>query len=234
MTVESALDDRRVVTSGVDVPFPAVTHRADSRPWLRTALGVAALALFFAVMLALIAALAFSVTVSGSSMEPTLSSGDRLLVDPRGAGDIERFDIVESTLGEREIPVVKRVIGLPGDRVRVRADLDPPVVLVRPAAEEATYVVDNPAWTGRVGAKTEACCDDDGTSLPAGRPQQWVTVPSGSYWVVGDNWGGSDDSRTFGFVRREQVRARVVFRLRPLRDLGALPGAARLVPRDAG
>ncbi|WP_408896997.1 signal peptidase I [Nocardioides sp. R1-1] len=209
-----------------------MTHRADARPWVRTVLGVAALVLFFAVMLALIAALAFSVTVTGSSMEPTLSSGDRLLVDPRGAGDVGRFDIVESTLGDREIPVVKRVIGLPGDQVRVRADLDPPVVLVRPAADDTTYVVDNPAWTGRVGAKTEACCDDDGTSLPAGRPQQWVTVPAASYWVVGDNWGGSDDSRTFGFVRRDQVKARVVLRLRPLREMGGLPGAPRLVARD--
>lgn len=213
-----------------DVRLRAVTHRADSRPWLRTALGIAALVVFFAVMLVVIAALAFSVKVSGSSMEPTLSTGDRLLVDPFGKGDIHRFDIVESTLGNREIPVVKRVIGLPGDRIEVRADQDPPVVLVRPKGEDATYAVDNPTWAGRVGAKVEACCAADGTSLPAGGSPAWVTVPDGSYWVVGDNWGGSDDSRTFGFVEHAQVKARIVFRLQPFGELGRLPDRARLVP----
>lgn len=209
-----------------------MTHRADSRPWLRTVLGVAALVVFFVAMLAVIAALAFSVKVSGSSMEPTLSTGDRLLVDPFGKGEIARFDIIESTLGDREIPVVKRVIGLPGDRIRVRADQDPPVVLVQPAGEQATYVVDNPTWAGRVGAKTGACCADDGTALPAGQDPAWVTVPDGSYWVVGDNWGGSDDSRTFGFVRESQVRARIVFRLQPFGELGKLPDRARLEPAE--
>lgn len=209
-----------------------MTHRADSRPWLRTVLGVAALVVFFAVMLVVIAALAFSVKVSGSSMEPTLSTGDRLLVDPFGKGGIHRFDIIESTLGDREIPVVKRVIGLPGDRIKVRADQDPPVVLVRPEGDDATYVVDNPTWAGRVGAKVEACCADAGTALPAGQAPAWVTVPAGSYWVVGDNWGGSDDSRTFGFVREDQVKARIVFRLQPFGELGRLPDRARLVPAE--
>ncbi|MBM7516748.1 signal peptidase I [Nocardioides nitrophenolicus] len=209
-----------------------MTHRADSRPWLRTVLGLTALVVFFAVMLVVIAALAFSVKVSGSSMEPTLSTGDRLLVDPFGKGTIHRFDIVESTLGDREIPVVKRVIGLPGDRIKVRADQDPPVVLLRPAGEDATYAVDNPTWAGRVGAKVQACCAEDGTALPGGGGPAWVTVPAGSYWVVGDNWGGSDDSRTFGFVRSAQVRARIVFRLQPLGELGGLPDQARLVPVD--
>lgn len=213
-----------------DVRLRAVTHRADSGPWLRTALGIAALVAFFAVMLVVIAALAFSVKVSGSSMEPTLSTGDRLLVDPFGKGEIHRFDIVESTLGDREIPVVKRVIGLPGDRIKVRADQDPPVVLVRPKDEDATYAVDNPTWAGRVGAKVAACCAEDGTSLPGGRPAAWVTVPDGSYWVVGDNWGGSDDSRTFGFVKEAQVTARIVLRLQPVGGLGRLPDRARLVP----
>lgn len=206
-----------------------MTHRADSRPWLRTVLGVGALVLFFAVMLVVIAALAFSVKVSGSSMEPTLSTGDRLLVDPFGKGEIHRFDIVESTLGDREIPVVKRVIGLPGDRIKVGADQDPPVVLVRPEGEDATYAVDNPTWVGRVGAKVEACCTEAGTALPPGQAPEWVTVPAGSYWVVGDNWGGSDDSRTFGFVTEGQVRARIVLRLQPFGELGRLPDRARLV-----
>ncbi|MFC7505028.1 signal peptidase I [Nocardioides sp. CPCC 206347] len=209
-----------------------MTNGARDRSWLRTALGVGALAVFFAGMLVVIAALAFSVKVSGSSMEPTVSSGDRLLVDVFGKDDVQRFDIVESPLGGREISVVKRVIGLPGDQVQVTADADPPVVLVRPEGEDVTYVVDNPAWSGRVGDKTEPCCVDDGTSSPRGQEPAWVTVPDDHYWVIGDNWGGSDDSRTFGFVAAADVQARIAFRIQPLSKFGKLENDVRLQRRD--
>lgn len=209
-----------------------MTHRAEARPWLRTALGAAALVVFFAVMLVVIAVLAFSVKVSGHSMEPTLADGDRLVVNPFGADDVARFDIVESTLGDREIPVVKRVIGMPGDRIRVSAETDPPVVRIKPEGEETAYVVDNSAWSGRVGDRTEPCCAEDGTTLPRGREPGWVTVPDGHFWLVGDNWGGSDDSRTFGFVSQEQVTARISFRVQPFGDLGRVPDDVTLVREE--
>lgn len=209
-----------------------MNHRAAPRPWLRTALGVLALGVFFVVMLAVIAALAFSVKVSGHSMDPTLAEGDRLLVDVFGKDDVERFDIVESTLGDREIPLVKRVIGLPGDAVQVRGDTDPPVVLVRPRGQDTTYRVDNPAWSGRVGDRIEPCCADDGTSLGRDQEAPWVRVPDDHYWVVGDNWGGSDDSRTFGFVAVSQVRARIGFRIQPFERFGAIPNDVRLVAHE--
>lgn len=207
-----------------------MTHRAGGRPWLRTALGVAALVVFFAAMLVVIAVLAFSVKVSGHSMEPTLADGDRLVVNPFGKDDVARFDIVESTLGDREIPVVKRVIGMPGDRIQASAEADAPVVRIKPAGEETVYVVDNPAWPGRVGDKLEPCCAEDGTTLPRGKEPAWVTVPDGQFWVIGDNWGGSDDSRTFGFVAQEQVTARISLRVQPFGDLGRVPNDVRLVP----
>ncbi len=52
-----------------------------------------------------------------------------------------------------------------------------------------------------------------------------VAVP-----VVGDNWGGSDDSRTYGFVAAEQIRGRLWLRLLPLSDLGRLEHGVRLEP----
>lgn len=209
---------------------PAVSHRAERRPWLRTALGVAALVVFFAGVLVVIVALAFSVKVSGHSMDPTLADGDRLLVNPFASDDVHRFDIVETTLGEREIPLVKRVIGMPGDRLRADASGAAPVVRVRPAGSEREYVVDNPAWAGRVGARTQACCTADGTTVQGTTQPGWVTVPEGHYWVVGDNWGGSDDSRTFGFAAADQVEARVALRLQPFGDFGPVDDAVRLVP----
>lgn len=209
-----------------------MTHRAEGRPWLRTALGVVALVVFFAVMLVVIAVLAFSVKVSGHSMEPTLADGDRLVVNPFGADDVTRFDVVESTLGDREIPVVKRVIGMPGDRIQASVEADAPVVRVKPAGEETVYVVANPAWSGQVGDKLEPCCAEEGTTLPRGKDPRWVTVPDGQFWLVGDNWGGSDDSRTFGFVTKEQVTARISFRVQPLGDLGRVPNEVTLVPEE--
>jgi signal peptidase I len=65
-------------------------------------------------------------------MEPTLCPGDRLLVnlwDP-DLDDLARGDLVALEPGRSEVPVVKRVVGLPGDRVAIRdALLYGPVVV---------------------------------------------------------------------------------------------------------
>ena len=61
-------------------------------------------------------------TVSSTSMEPTLCPGDRVLVnlwDP-DLGDLARDDLVALRPGRSEVPVVKRVVGLPGDEVAIR------------------------------------------------------------------------------------------------------------------
>ncbi len=209
------------------------TGERDGHHWAISALGWTALVAFLLAMVVVVAALAFSVTVSGQSMEPTLDEGDRLLVDPFGAGDVERFDLVESSAGGREISIVKRVVGMPGDEISVRGDHEHPVVLVRPEGERSTYVVDSDAWAdGEIGTRTESCCQDDGTSLAPGKRAAWVTVPDDSYWLVGDNWGGSDDSRAFGFVGADEVQARIAFRIWPLGSFGGIGDAPRLVPRD--
>lgn len=200
--------------------------------WAVSALGWTTLVTFLLAMVVVVAALAFSVTVSGHSMEPTLGERDRLLVDPFGRDDVERFDVVESSAGGREISIVKRVVGMPGDEISVRGDQERPVALVRPEGEDVTYVVDSDAWVdGEIGTRTESCCQDDGTSLAPGKRAVWVTVPDDSYWLIGDNWGGSDDSRTFGFVDADKIQARIVFRIWPISSFGAVGGAPRLVPR---
>lgn len=206
--------------------MPAVREREARLPWLRGAVLWGLLGSFLVAMLVVIAALAFSVRVAGSSMEPTLLSGDRVVRIP--GGEVERFDIVESTLADREIPVVKRVIGMPGDRIAVTIE-GGVAVRVTPAGGEATYVVDNPAWPDRIGDATVPCCADDGTSLPAGQPPRVVEVPAGHYWVVGDNWGRSADSRDYGFLRAGEVHGRLTFRIFPFEAFGALRHDVQLV-----
>ena len=162
----------------------------------------------------MVAALAFSVTVDGTSMEPTLQNGDRMFLEFWTRDEIERFDVVEadvpSEVSGGGTQMLKRVIGMPGDRVSVSPDAR---VLVRPAGEDETFVVENPAWSAEAGAELE-----------------WLTVPEDAYWLLGDNWGASTDSRSFGFVDADAVHGRVVFRMLPLRRNGMITRDVRLAP----
>lgn len=175
-----------------------------------------------------VGALAFSLVVDGSSMEPTLHNGDRVLLDPRsGIDDLDRFDVVHAQIGPARTSVAKRVIGLPGDQVTLGpgASDRAPVVWVRPKGEDDWQQVANPAWQD--DATTRACCGDDGTGI---RSPRAATVPEGRVFLLGDNLGHSDDSRVFGWVRADRVVGVFVLRLRPFADMGGLPDAPRLEP----
>lgn len=179
-------------------------------------------------LLLVVVALALSVRVAGSSMAPALVEGDRVVRIP--GSEVERFDIVESHLADREIAVVKRVVGLPGDRIRITAGEDPEVLL-QPAGEETTYVVVNPAWPDRIGDAREPCCAEDGTSLRAGQRPVTVEVPDGHYWLIGDNWGRSDDSRSYGFLAEQDLVGVLWLRVLPPGRFGFLGDAVRLAER---
>lgn len=179
-----------------------------------TASGVGAAVAAFVALVLVVAALAFSVTVDGTSMEPTLRDGDRMLLEFWTHDEIERFDVVEadapSAVSGGGTRILKRVIGMPGDRVSISRDAR---VLVRAAGEDETYVVENPAWSAEAGAELE-----------------WLTVPEGAYWLLGDNWSASTDSRSFGFVDADAVHGRVVFRMLPLGRNGMITRDVRLAP----
>lgn len=196
---------------------------------MRRFLGWSAIVLVLLGILVPVAALAFSVRVQGNSMEPTLHDGDRMLVQLWDRGRIERFDLVDAGFDQGAIRVVKRVIGMPGDQVAIAPVTgSAPVVLVRPAGSQEVFRVDNPAWEGRVGSRTNACCAPSGHVETA---QTWATVPDGHYWLLGDNWGGSQDSREFGWVEADDITGRLDFRVRPLSRLGRVPNDVGLVPQ---
>lgn len=201
-------------------------RRRDDTGTLSHLLGWTALAAFLVALLAIVAALAFSVHVKGHSMEPTVHDGDRLLVQFWKRGDVHRFDLVEARVGVAKSPVVKRVVGLPGDTVSVSFTGGKPVVRVTPAGEHTAYVVENGRWSEQVGDRTAPCCNADGT---AGTSPTEVVVPPGSYWLLGDNWGGSDDSRTYGFVEQADIGGVLDLRLQPLGSFGHVPNPAHLV-----
>ncbi|MGE9808165.1 MULTISPECIES: signal peptidase I [unclassified Janibacter] len=197
-----------------------------------TTLRVIGWVLTIVVMVAIlipVVALTFSVQVTGKSMEPTLHEQDRLLANMLAKGDVQRFDLVEARLEGGGL-AVKRVIGLPGDKLAVSTVKgDTPTVRLIPAGTTQEHRVENPVWTGQVGERTKACCDKNGTATGK---VGWVTVPAGQYWVLGDNWGGSDDSRKYGFVPATDIGATLNMRLLPLGSFGTVAHEARLVPVD--
>jgi signal peptidase I len=131
-----------------------------------------------------------SLTVSSSSMRPTLCPGDRVLVnlwDP-DLGDLQRDDLVALRPGADEVPVVKRVVGLPGDRVAIRDGK----LFVNSELIQEPYV-------------NRESVD----SLFYGP----VVVPDGRFLVLGDARETSIDSRAYGPVRSDGLIGRVVLRL---------------------
>ena len=161
-------------------PGPRGPGAARRRRWWRLA-GAVAVATVLVRLLVLT-----PVGVDGSSMEPTVHDGDVALVWRLGAasGGLDRGDLVVYRDGDGDL-AVKRVVGLPGDRV---AMLDG-----RLTVDEV--VVDEPyVDQSRV----------DGVYL--GR----VVVPAGSVYVLGDDRSRSIDSRHHGPVADEAIVGRVV------------------------
>ncbi|WP_459980534.1 signal peptidase I [Nocardioides sp. AN3] len=210
------------------------TDLLEGRPARLGGAGLTGLTLLLLAMALAVVVLLFAVRVTGTSMEPTLRQGDRLEVDLANRRNVARFDLVEAVQpGAREsgggTHIVKRVIGLPGDQIAVEGGADAPRVYVRPAGSTTVLAVDNPPWRDQATGGAQPCCTSDGRAT--GSPT-WVTVPDGSYWLIGDNWSGSTDSRVFGFVRQDQIRARLVLRILPPGRFGRLTTLARLVPVD--
>jgi signal peptidase I len=165
--------------------------------------------------------------IPSQSMEPTLLVGDHLLVNKfifegRGAWyekilpyrAVHRGDIIVFKFPFDDHPhYVKRVIGLPGDRIRiVRQQV---YVNGQPLAEP--YVVHDPATQDSFG-------DDfpptDQYFIEVGLRPEWaetilgnvshgeLIVPANHYFVMGDNRDRSWDSRYWGFVDRDAIMGR--------------------------
>ena len=140
--------------------------------------------------------------VQGSSMEPKLSSDDNLIVDKISYRfhDPERFDIVVFPFRyEENTFYIKRVIGLPGETIRIDEMGN---ILIDGNILEESYgkeVIQNPG-----GAYEESVLADD------------------EYFLMGDNRNNSTDSRdpSVGNVRRDEIVGRAWLRIWPLDKFG--------------
>ncbi|MCM3124945.1 MULTISPECIES: signal peptidase I [unclassified Mesobacillus] len=145
--------------------------------------------------------------VEGESMLPTLEDGNKVVVNKLGyeTDDLERFDVIVFHANEEE-DYVKRVIGLPGDRIEYRKDR-----LFINGKKVAEPFLKQYRDQSAEGYLTGDFTLEDLTGVE--------TVPDGKLFVLGDNRLGSWDSRQFGFISEKQVVGKVNLRYWPLEEM---------------
>jgi signal peptidase I len=152
--------------------------------------------------------------IPARSMEPAVLKGDFIFADKRYSCPgckqaVKRGDVaVFAYPNDRTVSYIKRVIGLPGDRVQVRGNevrVNGKSLKVRedagPNGLQVTEFSGERQWHAVWAAAVKHLPDAD------------VTVPAGQVFVLGDNRNESTDSRTFGTVPLQDVlgRARQVW-----------------------
>lgn len=176
--------------------------------------------------------------IPSSSMEPTLQIGDRLLVEkisghlhrPIRRGEIIVFYPPPSEMGGKEISndpltvfgrltglpflpyepaFIKRVIGLPGDRIRVQKNVG--VFINDQLLDESPYVKEKPQYDlntlGDIGIRNYHGVDLRPYKSPADSVTP-IVVPAGHLFVMGDNRNNSEDSHMWGFLDDKRIIGR--------------------------
>lgn len=133
--------------------------------------------------------------VHGQSMEPNLHTDQRVIIEKLSYHFYlpQRGDVVVLDVADSEIPLIKRVVGLPGETVEVR--------------DNCVYVDGQVLQEPYLTATTQ-------------RDYGPVAIPAGHVFVMGDNRGNSRDSRSFGPVSLEQIVGRAWVLYWPLGDVG--------------
>jgi signal peptidase I len=200
--------------TGTPEPVPAPRTRGGKLPVrIKILIGASALAavLFVGLVVLRLFGLVQLFSVPTGAMTPAVSSRDHVMMERFTflSRDPKRGDVVVfKTRGLVSLPqdqiYVRRVVGVPGDRLRIedgKLYVNEKHTALRNAAGEIEYV-----------------------SVPRAvylaSPQDTVTVPSGQYFVLGDNSGNSFDSRHWGFVPRRNIKGRVAFRYWPPNRIG--------------
>jgi signal peptidase I len=137
--------------------------------------------------------------VQGHSMMPTLKEGEYLIINKLSyyLDEPDRGDIVVLHYPrDRSREYIKRVIGLPGDRVEISNGQ----VSVNGIVLQEPYLAANPVY---------------GT-------QSWV-VPADHYFVMGDNRNNSSDSRDWSFLPRSDIVGKAAVIYWGIEDWGLVP-----------
>jgi signal peptidase I len=142
--------------------------------------------------------------INGQSMDPTFHNAEYILTNkieykitnPK-RGDI----VIFKSPRDKDIDYIKRIIGLPGDIVRISNNS---FYINGKKLDESQYIKPEVYLYG-------------GTFLPE---NQDFAVPEGKYFVIGDNRPHSSDSREFGPIGKEDFIGQAFFRYWPPQRLG--------------
>jgi signal peptidase I len=188
--------------------------------------------------------------IPSASMEPTLLVGDFLLVNkqvgpevrPRifpPTSEIHRGDLVVFHYPvDSSLHLVKRVVGLPGDHLRLRDGhlyidgqaIREPYAMFRPSAPDS-YRDDFPRMVSADPGVDSRWWIEMHSLVSQGE----LTVPADKYFVLGDNRNDSEDSRYWGFVPRDAIVGKpflVYFSLNDSGTAAGQPSAAALAGGD--
>lgn len=180
-------------------PEKNTQHNSDS-PWVE---GLKTIGLSAILAFGIRTFVAEARYIPSGSMLPTLEINDRLIIEKVSyhfrepeRGDIVVFSPTEA-LQEQNFnqAFIKRVIGLPGERVAVQDGQ----VYINGESIEEDYIQEAPNYE---------------------YPE--VTVPEGQYLVLGDNRNNSYDSHYWGFVPYENIIGRAAIRFWPFGRVGLL------------
>lgn len=140
--------------------------------------------------------------VSGSSMTNTLYDGDNLIVDKLTYHfrQPERFEVIVFPFhGNKKDHYIKRIIGLPGETVRIDRDGN---IYINGTVLEENF--------GRE------------VIISPGRAEEEIQLAQDEYFVLGDNRNDSSDSRDFmvGNIKKDEIIGRAWLRIYPFDSIG--------------
>jgi signal peptidase I len=147
--------------------------------------------------------------VEGSSMEPNLRDGQRLLINKIAYSNPQRGDVIvfpPPHIANSEKDFIKRIIGLPGEVIEIKAG----VVYINGSPLDEPYITDNADIT-----------------------MSLTVIPDGQYFVLGDNRGNSSDSRGGWTVPEENIVGKAWLSIWPPEDWGLAPNY-ELQPETGG
>ncbi len=145
------------------------------------------------------------VKMDGNSMQPTVNSGNIMLINKMSYQfhEPKRFDVVAfddslETDGIQEN--IKRIVGLPGDKIQIK----------------------NGAFF--VNGKETKWIEEKDAIVNAGAANDEITLGKDEYFVMGDNWNNSEDSRfsNIGNIKKKQIIGKVFFKVSPFQNIGTV------------
>lgn len=139
------------------------------------------------------------IVVNGDSMKDTLYNHDVMILDKISNRDKEykRFDIVVIYLEDEKEYIIKRVIGLPGEKIEYK--------------DNKLYVNGKYVKENFKHKKTE-----DFSTKDIGHEE----VPNDKYLVLGDNRENSIDSRMLGYIDKEDIKGKTSLVIFPFSRIG--------------